>query len=141
MSKIALHHVRIYYEDTDHGGVVYHANYLRFMERARTEMLRDMGFELDALARDAGVIIAVKKAAVDFLFPARFNDYLRIESHILTLRGASFRCRQVISNGERALCQGEIDLVCLHAQRFRPVALPRVLVEAVRPYCLKDADA
>ena len=71
--------VRVYYEDTDTGGVVYYANYLRFMERARTEWLRSLGFEQDALAREAGVIFAVRSAALEYLRPARFNDLLQVD--------------------------------------------------------------
>ena len=74
--------VRVYYEDTDAGGVVYYANYLRFLERARTEWLRALGFEQDALARDAGVIFAVRRVEVDYLKPARFNDALTVHARI-----------------------------------------------------------
>jgi hypothetical protein len=70
--------VRVYYEDTDSGGVVYYANYLRFMERARTEWMRQLGFEQDALIRDKGILFAVRSASLDYLRPARFNDLLEV---------------------------------------------------------------
>ena len=70
--------VRVYYEDTDSGGVVYYANYLRFMERARTEWMRELGFEQDVLIREEGVIFAVRSAKVDYLRPALFNDELNV---------------------------------------------------------------
>lgn len=134
MPDCANHHIRVYYEDTDHGGVVYHANYLRFMERARTEMLRCMGFELDALERDPGIVFAVRAAKLDYRQPARFNDYLRIATRLHVLRGARLHFHQDIWAGDRRLCTGEIEVVCLDAQRFRPVPLPAALADAARVY-------
>ncbi|MEK8088489.1 tol-pal system-associated acyl-CoA thioesterase [Thermithiobacillus plumbiphilus] len=134
MPDCTQHHIRVYYEDTDHGGVVYHANYLRFMERARTEMLRCMGFELDALERDPGIIFAVRRASLDFRAPARFNDHLRIESRLQAVTGARLQFEQGIFVDDRLLCKGDIEVVCLESGRFRPTALPRVLVEAAHIY-------
>ena len=76
--KAFLWQVRVYYEDTDSGGVVYHSNYLKFMERARTEWLRSLGFEQDVLARDEDVIFAVRSINVEFLKPGRFNQLLDV---------------------------------------------------------------
>jgi len=80
--------VRIYYEDTDHGGVVYHANYLKYLERARTEFLRTLGLELDAVDEQYGVLFALTEAQVKFRKPARFNDLLVVESSLTALSGA-----------------------------------------------------
>lgn len=135
------HHIRVYYEDTDHGGVVYHANYLRFMERARTEMLRCMGFELDALERDPGIIFAVRRAMLDFRAPARFNDFLRIDSSLQAVTGARLQFQQTVFAEDRLLCAGEIEVVCLDSERFRPTALPRMLVEAARFYLSSSREA
>jgi tol-pal system-associated acyl-CoA thioesterase len=89
--------VRVYYEDTDCGGVVYYANYLRFMERARTEWLRALGFEQDLLATEHGVIFAVRSVALDFVRPARFNDLLRVGAHVVERRAASLTFAQEVT--------------------------------------------
>ncbi|MHB0889239.1 tol-pal system-associated acyl-CoA thioesterase [Acidithiobacillus sp.] len=129
--RSAVHPVRVYYEDTDHGGVVYHANYLRFMERARTEMLRDCGFELDRLEQDDGVIFAVRRASLDFIAPARFNDLLRVETEITVKGAVRMIFAQKIYQQERLLCSGEVEVVCLEARRFRPTAIPARLAAAI----------
>lgn len=126
--------IRVYYEDTDHGGVVYHANYLRFMERARTEMLRCMGFELDQLERDEGIIFAVHRAAVDFRSPARFNDLLTVQTHIDQTSTVRVQFGQSILRDGQALCEGKIEVVCLDARAFRPRAIPAPLREALMPH-------
>lgn len=89
--------MRVYYEDTDSAGVVYHANYLKFMERARTEWLRSLGIEQDELARDEGVIFAVRSIALDYFKPARFNDLLQISVMITRIGGASISLSQSIT--------------------------------------------
>jgi len=88
--------IRVYYEDTDAGGVVYYANYLKFMERARSEWLRRLGFEQDELARDPGVLFAVRTAKLEFLKPARFNDLLEATVEIRERGRASLTFRQQI---------------------------------------------
>ena len=75
---------RVYYEDTDAGGVVYYANYLKFLERARTEWLRALGFDQRDLMREAGILFAVRRVEIDYLLPARFDDELEVEAAILT---------------------------------------------------------
>ena len=118
--------VRVYYEDTDSGGVVYYANYLRFMERARTEWLRAMGFQQGALAQDDGLIFAVRRAEVDYLGPARFDDLLQVSVRVLRCAGASVDISQsVVRDGaDRPLCSGWIRIACLDAASFRPRAIP-----------------
>lgn len=125
--------VRVYYEDTDSGGVVYYANYLRFMERARTEWLRSLGFEQDALAREAGVIFAVRSAALEYLRPARFNDLLQVDSRIAEVGRASLTFEQSIVRREEPavpLCTGSIRVACVSADALRPRPIPpEILVE------------
>lgn len=128
---VSTFHVRVYYEDTDHGGVVYHANYLRFMERARTEMLRERGYELDILEQDAGIIFAVRRVRLDFRAPARFNDLLRVETRVLSKSPVRMGFQQIIAVGDRMLCSGEVEVVCLDAARFRPHVIPADLLQAV----------
>lgn len=115
--------IRIYYEDTDHSGSVYHANYLKFMERGRTEMLRAMGIELDALRRDYGVTFAVTEANIRFARPAGFNDRLVVESRIDNARGARMRFTQRISRAGDVLAEAEIHLACL-GNRGGPARIP-----------------
>jgi acyl-CoA thioester hydrolase len=119
--------VRVYYEDTDAGGVVFHANYLKFLERARTEMLRAYGFEHNELLEKANLLFVVRSLAIDYLIPAKFNDVLEVDSHITAVKQASFMFEQVIKRGERILCKAEVCIACIDANRFRPIAIPNDL--------------
>lgn len=123
--------VRVYYEDTDAGAVVYYANYLRFMERARTEWLDALGFALPALEREHGITFAVRRAEIDFLRPARLADRLDVTVEP-TGRGASWLdlAQRVLRDGA-ALASAAIALVCLDARRFRPVRIPPPLAAAL----------
>ncbi len=122
--------VRIYYEDTDSGGVVYHANYLKFMERARTEWLRSLGFEQDRLVAEAGVIFAVSSAKIEFKSPARFNDALRVESGLKQMRRVSMLFKQQIVRDadDAVLCAADIHVACIDVSRFRPTRIPQNLI-------------
>ena len=121
--------VRVYYEDTDSGGVVYYANYLRFMERARTEWLRALGFEQDRLREDDGVIFAVRSVAVDYRLPARFNDLLEVRASLLKRGGASLTFAQQIRRGEALLCDGQIKIACVDGESLRPRPIPARILE------------
>lgn len=127
--------VRVYYEDTDTAGVVYYANYLRFMERARTEWLRSLGFEQDELMRDPGVVFAVRSVSVDYLMPARFNDALEITAAVSSVRAVSLvvehEVRRLDDGDVSVLARGNARLACLDADSFRPAAFPEKLLEAV----------
>ena len=125
--------VRVYYEDTDAGGVVYYANYLKFAERARTEILRAGGFDHGTLSQEHGIAIVVKSCAVDYLAPAKLDDALEVRSHIANLGGASFMIRQEIFRSEQKLAQADIRLVCVDDD-LRPVRLPDVIRGALEPY-------
>jgi acyl-CoA thioester hydrolase len=124
--------VRVYYEDTDAGGVVYYANYLRFLERARTEWLRALGFEQDVLLRDAGVLFAVRRVEVDYLKPARLNDALAVHARIVECRRASLVFEHEIRRGPELLCRGVVKVACLEAASLRPAAIPPAIVEVIR---------
>ncbi len=117
--------VRVYYEDTDAGGVVYYANYLKFMERARTEWLRGLGFEQDALSTQEGVIFAVRAVKVEFLKPGRFNDLLRATVSMTRRGGASLTFAQAVQRDTTTLCEAEIKVACLDAGSFAPRPIPR----------------
>ncbi|MDQ6999350.1 MAG: tol-pal system-associated acyl-CoA thioesterase [Mariprofundus sp.] len=107
--------IRVYYEDTDHGGVVYYANYLKFMERARSEFLRSAGLELDSIEAEFGVLFAVTEANIRYHKPAVFNDLLTVESGITRLRGARITFRQHIyrQQGHILLTDADIHLACI----------------------------
>ncbi len=128
--------VRVYYEDTDHGGVVYHANYLRFMERARTEMLRVHGLELDRLEREDGAVFAVRRATLDFVAPARFNQLLLVSTRIGRATPVRMIFRQEITADKQLLCRGEVEVACLNAATFRPQRIPQQILQAFFPTLL-----
>ena len=125
---------RVYYEDTDCGGVVYYANYLKFMERARTEWLRVQGIEQDSLIEQEGVIFAVRSIQIEYLKPARFNQLLNVSVELVRAGKASFTFRQKImlspTNAESpgtALCEGIVKIACLDAKSLRPMPLPTTI--------------
>lgn len=123
--------IRIYYEDTDAAGLVYYANYLKFMERARTEWLRKLGFEQDILKREAGIIFVVRAVNIDYLRPARFNDLLEVVSSLEELNRVSLVFMQHIQYpGEELppLCTATIKIACLDVTTLRPRPLPNNLV-------------
>jgi acyl-CoA thioester hydrolase len=124
-SKVFTWKVRVYYEDTDLGGVVYHANYLRFMERARTEWLRSLGFEQDVLRDHHSVQFVVVDADLHFRRPARFNDELAVTAEVKKRSAASLTFHQEVRgpDGEE-LCTGEIRVACIDSDTFRPRPLP-----------------
>lgn len=120
--------VRVYYEDTDSGGVVYYANYLRFMERARTEWLRHLGVEQDQARDEHGLIFAVRSIALDYLKPARFNDALQVTVELREMGRASITFGQrVLKQTEGStieLCRGEVKIACIDAEMLRPKPIP-----------------
>lgn len=122
--------VRVYYEDTDSGGVVYYANYLKYMERARTEYLRASGFEQTALAADHGVMFVVRRVSIEYHKPARFNDELIVTSRVTQLGRCRIVFRQAIERGEM-LVSGEVDVACVSATTFKPAKIPSSLRQAM----------
>ena len=133
--------VRVYFEDTDAGGVVYHGNYLKFAERARTELMRGAGFDHTQLAKDYGVLIVVRHCAMEFIAPARLDDALEVRSLVTTIGGASLTIRQEVfrpmpaTNGEKAgldklLVAVELRLACVSTD-LRPARLPPKLKHAL----------
>jgi acyl-CoA thioester hydrolase len=125
--------VRVYYEDTDAGGVVYHANYLRFLERARSEWLRALGFEQDDLSARDGVIFAVVAARLEFLKPARFNDLLTVGVKLDRLGRASLELTQAVLRApDTLLCRADVRLACLDGASFRPRPMPDALLRGLR---------
>lgn len=123
--------VRVYYEDTDGGGVVYHANYLKFMERARTEWLRSLGFEQTELRSRDGILFVVHDIEMQFRKPARFNDELVVKSSLLKVGRSLLQFRQVIVCGDVCMTEATVDVVCIDAERFRPVSIPANIRQSI----------
>lgn len=105
--------IRVYYEDTDLAGIVYYANYLKFIERARTEWVRGLGVDQGALKRDQGIVFAVRRVEADYLRPARFDDLLTVTTRLLALGGARIELEQEVRRGEERLFAAKVVLVCL----------------------------
>lgn len=121
--------MRVYYEDTDSGGVVYYANYLKFMERARTEYLRSLGFEQDRLRREQGILFTVHSLQVEFRSPARFNDSLEVTACVSAAKRASLDFSQSVRRvGEAGvLCTADVRIACVDAVSFKPAPIPQVI--------------
>lgn len=116
--------VRIYYEDTDAGGIVYYASYLRFMERARTEWLRRMGFEINELTESQGVLLAVRSVQVEYLKPAKLNDLLEVGVELEHCGRASVHLIQDMRRDHERICRARVRLACLGADSLAPSRLP-----------------
>ncbi len=121
--------IRVYYEDTDAGGLVFHANYLKFLERARTEMLRSRGFEQDRLIAEENLIFVIRSLSIDYLKPARFNEQIDVGSKIIENTKTSLIFEQSITRQEDVLCNAKIRVVCLNAQSMKPKVIPSAILE------------
>jgi acyl-CoA thioester hydrolase len=119
--------VRVYWEDTDAGGVVYYASYLRFLERARSEWLRALGVDQVRLMRDERLQFVVVEANVRYHRPAKFDDELRVSVTLESLRGASIAMGQEVRRGEELLVSATVRAACLDADTLKPRPLPKAL--------------
>ena len=124
--------VRIYYEDTDAGGVVFYANYLKFFERARTEMLRAMGYEQDTLMINPGIVFAVRSVQIEYLKSARFNELIEVSAEVIYAKRASLTFEQLITRGDDVLCTSITRIACLDANTMRPKEIPKILQELLK---------
>lgn len=122
--------VRVYWEDTDAGGVVYYANYLKFLERARTEWLSHLGLEQDRLASEAGVVFVVRRVEADYLRPARFNDRITVVCELARLERASLTMAQRVERGGDILLTALIRVACVGHADFRPARIPTIVTQA-----------
>ena len=121
--------VRIYYEDTDAGGVVYHANYLRLMERARTEWLRNIGYDLDVVARDDKLMFVVHAIKINYHKPARLNDLLDVSAQLVRMRRATLDIEHRVCLNSELLCEATVSLVTVKADSFKPCPMPTTMKE------------
>ncbi len=115
--------IRVYYEDTDTGGIVYYANYLKYAERARSELLRDLGFENSAILAQKGVAIAVRRVTADYMKPARLDDLLTVATRVRAVHGATVEMDQVVRCDGADLVRMGVTLACINTVG-RPVRLP-----------------
>ncbi len=136
MSSIAAQFewsVRVYWEDTDAGGVVYYANYLRFLERARSEWLRDLGVDQRAMQRDEAVQLVVRSVACDYLKPAQLDDELTVTATVTDIKKASFTFQQAILRGDTLLLTATVKAACLDANSLKPRRFPTSLADLLAP--------
>ena len=126
------HPIRVYWEDTDAGGVVYHAQYLAFLERARSEWMRALGGGQDAMRREHDLVFVVRAMQVDFRKPARLDDVLSATVALRECRGASLVMAQSIRRGDELLLDATVRIASLHAGTFRPRPIPEPLYERLK---------
>ncbi|MDY0873262.1 tol-pal system-associated acyl-CoA thioesterase [Dongia rigui] len=128
----AAHHfpIRVYYEDTDAGGIVYYANYLKFAERARTEMLREAGFHHTAMMQGDGLMLAVRRVNAEYLRPAKLDDALEVATSVIGLGAATIELDQSIRRGGQELCRVVVTIACV-GRDGRPARLPAPLRAAL----------
>lgn len=123
--------IRVYYEDTDAGGVVYHSNYLNFMERARTEWLRHLGIEQPQIKAELGIVFVVHSMSIQFKSPAYFNDMLDIKSQLIKMGHGSLEFLQIIMRNNQVLLEASVKLACVMLVNFKPVAIPPPIKQAI----------
>ena len=119
--------VRVYFQDTDAGGVVYHANYLNFMERARTEWLRTHGYSNAGLMKEFGVVFVVRSLKLDYLKPAMLDDMLAVTAQIKEIGRSRVSLLQKVLRKEEVMVEAEVHLVSVSVESFKPVSVPEVL--------------
>jgi acyl-CoA thioester hydrolase len=124
--------VRVYYQDTDAGGVVFHGQYLSFMERARTELLNEAQIDLARFAEEKGILFLVHELKVKYHLPARLNDLLGVTAEVATIGRASMRFRQRVERGAALLVEGDVTVALVDRQRMRPVRIPQELEQALK---------
>ncbi len=128
MSKYT-HQFRVYYEDTDAGGVVYHANYLNFFERTRTEWLRSKGLQQSVMREQANVILAIRKMDIDFVLPARLDDVLTVSTEVLNHSKVTMEVAQEMYVGDTLVAKARVQIVSLNAEKFKPMRFPTQYLE------------
>ena len=120
--------VRVYYEDTDAGGVVYHSQYLNYMERARTEWLRNLGIAQSTMRNELAVVFVVRKMQIQFHKPAKFDDALIVKTSLSERNGASLNFLQTIARDDEMLISAIVEVVCVDEKKFKPVRIPASLL-------------
>ena len=133
MHENFYYNVKVYYEDTDAGGVVYYANYLKYLERARTEALSTIGLSNIQIKNKYGAFIIVKSCTIDYKKPAYLEDELSIRSFVKSITKTSFFMNQIITRGENIIVEAKIHLVFVN-EKGKPVKVPDLIFENFKPY-------
>ena len=133
MSKEFTYNVKVYYEDTDAEGVVYYANYLKFLERARTEAIFSLGLTNTNLLKEHGTLIIVKSCNINYIKPAKFEDNLKIVSKIKSITRTSFLMNQVFERNNKIISEAEVRLVTIN-KKGKPILIPRILRDKFKDY-------
>ena len=133
MHENFYHKVKVYYEDTDSGGVVYYANYLKFLERARTEALVNLGFSNKKIKDEFGALIIVKSCNVEYKKSAYLEDELNIRSFVKSITKTSFFMNQFITKGDETIVEAQVHLVFIN-QKGKPIKIPETLFKDFKPY-------
>jgi len=126
--------IRIYYEDTDAGGIVYHAQYLNFAERGRTEFLRNIGFQCSDVHNDIGLIFVVRRIEIDYLKTAHLDDLLQLETTIFEIKNSSFIMHQRAVRDAEVIADMKVVIVSVDSKEYKPVRLPKNIKEAFQGY-------
>ncbi|PRY22654.1 acyl-CoA thioester hydrolase [Aliiruegeria haliotis] len=121
--------LRVYYEDTDMAGIVYHANYLKFIERGRSTWVREIGIDQNRLREEEGKVFVVRHMEIDFLAPARYEDVLTVETELVAMKASSFTVEQRVLRADRLLFKAQVQAVCM-TLAGRPVRLPDLVCDA-----------
>ena len=133
MHKNFIHKIKVYYEDTDAGGVVYYANYLNFLERARTEALSNIGLSNKKIKEDFGALIIVKSCNIQYRKSAHLEDELNIRSFVKSITKASFFMNQIVTRKEDLIAEAQVHLVFIN-EAGKPVKIPDIIYENFKPY-------
>jgi len=127
------HNVKVYYEDTDAGGVVYYANYLKYLERARTEALSTIGLSNIQIKEKFGALIIVKSCNIEYKKSAQLEDELKIRSFVKSITKTSFFMNQIITNGDSTIVEAQVHLVFVN-EKGKPVKVPEIIFDNFKPY-------
>ena len=133
MHENFFHDIKVYYEDTDAGGVVYYANYLKYLERARTEALSTIGLSNLQIKDKFGALIIVKSCNIEYKKSAKLEDELKIRSFIKSVTKTSFYMNQIITNGETIIVEAQVHLVFVN-EKGKPVKVPEIIFDNFKPY-------
>ncbi len=133
MNKIFNHKIKVYYEDTDAGGVVYYANYLKFLERARSEALSEVGLSNLKIKRDYSALIVVKSCNIDFIKSAHLEDKLKINSFIISFTKTSFTMSQSIYRNKDIIVKSKVHLVFIN-EKSKPIKIPDNILKNLKPF-------
>ena len=133
MHENFFHKLKVYYEDTDSGGVVYYANYLKYLERARTEALSNIGLSNTKIKNDFGTLIIVKSCNIEYKKSAFLEDELNIKSHIISITKTSFTMSQTIIKNKIVIAEAKVHLVFVN-EKVKPIKIPTLIIDRLKPY-------